>query len=94
MSRHNQRNREVVGEALQPSRVDGRLEAGIAPLADTRFNQSRSNVKLKEYAAGGAMWLVSPVGAYGDMGRREDEFLGAVERVQARMSERRALASR
>ncbi|MGA2455064.1 MAG: hypothetical protein ABSG93_16255 [Solirubrobacteraceae bacterium] len=51
--------------------VSGRIDIGIAPLADTQFNRARSNVKLKEYAAAGATWLASPVGAYREMGRGE-----------------------
>ncbi len=47
------------------------IDIGIAPLADTPFNRARSNVKLKEYAAGGACWLASPVGAYASMGMRQ-----------------------
>jgi hypothetical protein len=49
-------------------RVCGRIDVGIAPLADSPFNRARSNVKLKEYAAAGATWLASPVGAYREMG--------------------------
>jgi hypothetical protein len=52
-------------------RVCGRIDIGIAPLADTPFNRARSNVKLKEYAAAGATWLASPVGPYRGMGRRQ-----------------------
>jgi glycosyltransferase involved in cell wall biosynthesis len=47
------------------------FDIGIAPLLDTPFNRARSNVKLKEYAAGGAAWLASAVGPYRGMGRRE-----------------------
>lgn len=47
------------------------FDIGIAPLADTEFNRARSNVKLKEYAAGGTPWLASPVGPYVGMGSRE-----------------------
>lgn len=42
----------------------GDLDIGIAPLSDTAFNRARSNIKLKEYGAVGAMWAASPVGAY------------------------------
>jgi glycosyltransferase involved in cell wall biosynthesis len=44
------------------------FDIGIAPLADTPFNQARSNVKLKEYAALGIPWLASPVGPYTQLG--------------------------
>lgn len=52
-------------------KVTSRMDIGIAPLADTVFNRSRSNVKLKEYSSGGAMWLASPVGPYRDLGERQ-----------------------
>lgn len=44
------------------------FDIGFAPLVDNAFNCSRSNVKLKEYAAAGLPWLASPVGPYRDMG--------------------------
>jgi hypothetical protein len=51
------------------------FDIGIAPLADTAFNRSRSRVKLKEYGAGGAMWLASPVGPYLGLGESEGGLL-------------------
>ncbi|ADB51716.1 glycosyltransferase [Conexibacter woesei] len=48
-----------------------RCDVLIAPLADVSFNQTRSNVKLKEYAALGVPWLASPVGDYAWMGEAE-----------------------
>lgn len=47
------------------------FDIGIAPLADTRFNASRSNVKVKEYAALGVPWLASPVGPYANLGAEQ-----------------------
>jgi glycosyltransferase involved in cell wall biosynthesis len=58
----------------------GAIDIGIAPLADTPFNRARSNVKLKEYASGGAAWLASPVGSYRELGEREGGRLVADER--------------
>jgi glycosyltransferase involved in cell wall biosynthesis len=48
-----------------------KFDIGIAPLADIDFNAARSNIKLKEYAAGGTPWLASPVGPYRGMGERQ-----------------------
>jgi len=80
-------------------RVCGRIDIGIAPLADTQFNRARSNVKLKEYAAGGATWLASPVGAYREMGRREggrlvenDDWFDALDGLIRSGFKRRRLA--
>jgi hypothetical protein len=58
-------------------KITGRIDIGIAPLADTAFNRSRSNVKLKEYASGGAMWLASPVEPYRGLGERQGGLLVA-----------------
>lgn len=66
--RYEYRKRVIFDEVV---RLSGHLDIGIAPLADTQFNQARSNIKLKEYGAGGAAWLASPVGAYREMGDRE-----------------------
>ena len=53
----------------------GAIDIGIAPLADTPFNRCRSDIKLKEYAAGGAAWLASPLGPYRALGEREGGML-------------------
>lgn len=78
-----------------------RFDIGIAPLADTPFNRCKSNVKLKEYAAGGAAWLASPVGPYADMpesagGRlvADDRWHAELTRLVERPRERRKLAKR
>jgi hypothetical protein len=83
-------------ELLQLAR---RIDIGVAPLADTQFNNARSNVKLKEYAAGGAVWLASPVGAYRDMGRgkggelvEDDDWFGALDRLIRSGFKRRRLS--
>ena len=56
-------------------KVIGGLDIGIAPLADTPFNRCRSDIKPKEYAAGGAAWLASPVGPYRALGEKEGGML-------------------
>jgi glycosyltransferase involved in cell wall biosynthesis len=73
------------------------FDIGIAPLADTPFNQARSSIKLKEYSAVGAAWLASPVGAYRDMGAKEggrlvgeDEWFDALDGlIRSRFKRRR-----
>jgi hypothetical protein len=85
-------------------KVTSGIDIGIAPLADTPFNRSRSDVKLKEYASGGAAWLASPVGPYRGLGEAEGgtlvddegwysalDTLIAKSRMRKRLS-RRALA--
>jgi hypothetical protein len=53
-----------------PSQL-ARCDIALAPLADVEFNRTRSNVKLKEYAATGVPWLASPVGDYAWMGEEQ-----------------------
>jgi hypothetical protein len=60
---------------LELLRTTGAFDIGLAPLADTPFNRSRSDVKLKEYATGGTPWLASPVGPYRDHGEHEGGLL-------------------
>ena len=48
-----------------------RMDIALAPLVNDGYNATRSNVKLKEYAAAGAPWLASPVGDYAWMGESE-----------------------
>jgi glycosyltransferase involved in cell wall biosynthesis len=47
------------------------FDVAIAPLLDTPFNRSRSNVKVKEYAAMGVPWLASPIGPYAQLGQQQ-----------------------
>lgn len=77
------------------------FDIGLAPLRDTRFNRARSNIKLKEYAAAGAMWLASPVGPYAGMGEEQggllvgdDEWLDALDALLTDPDRRRALTDR
>jgi glycosyltransferase involved in cell wall biosynthesis len=53
-----------------PRRIGG-FDIGIAPLANTAMNRSRSDVKLKEYAASAVPWLASPVGPYIGLGEKQ-----------------------
>jgi len=57
--------------------VESEFDIALAPLRDTGFNRARSNVKLKEYGAAGAMWLASPVGPYVGMGEQQGGLLVA-----------------
>jgi glycosyltransferase involved in cell wall biosynthesis len=45
-----------------------RFDLALAPIADVSFNRVRSNIKVKEYAAGGVPWLASPIGPYRGLG--------------------------
>ncbi len=82
-------------------RWTGAFDVGIAPLADVRLNRSRSNVKLKEYAAAGTPWLASPVGPYVGMGEDEggrlvadDRWYEELERLVLTPTERAKLGER
>jgi hypothetical protein len=88
-------------EYPQLLKVIRRIDIGIAPLADTAFNRSRSNVKLKEYGAGAAAWLASPVGPYRALGGRQggslvadDEWFGALDALIRSHRTRKRLARR
>jgi len=90
---------DVEIDALIPT--ESEFDIGLAPLRDTRFNRARSNVKLKEYAAAGAMWLASPVGPYIGMGEEQggvlvsdDEWLPVLESLLTDPDRRRALTER
>lgn len=77
------------------------FDIALAPLRDTRFNQARSNVKLKEYSAAGAMWLASPVGPYVGMGEEQggllvedEDWLTTLQGLLEDTDRRRSLAER
>ncbi|HEX4805722.1 MAG TPA: hypothetical protein VFU94_07465 [Conexibacter sp.] len=77
------------------------FDIGIAPLANAPFNTTRSKIKLKEYAAGGAAWLASPFGPYVGMGEKQggrlvadDQWYEALMRLIDNPRERRKLAKR
>jgi glycosyltransferase involved in cell wall biosynthesis len=48
-----------------------RFDLAIAPIADVSFNRVRSNIKVKEYAAGEVPWLASPIGPYRGLGEEQ-----------------------
>ena len=90
--------RPIAIEQLIP--VESEFDIALAPLCDTRFNHARSNIKLKEYSAAGAMWLASPVGPYVDMGEEQggllvtdDAWLATLEGLLDDPDRRRALAA-
>ena len=77
------------------------FDIGIAPIADVPFNQARSDIKLKEYAAAGVPWLASPIGPYAGHGERQggrlvpdDGWYDALKRLVERERERGKLAKR
>ncbi|HEU4721177.1 MAG TPA: glycosyltransferase [Gemmatimonadaceae bacterium] len=81
--------------------VESEFDVGLAPLRDTAFNRARSNVKLKEYAAAGAMWVASPVGPYRGMGEEQggvlvcdDDWLETLEALLRDADRRRTLTDR
>jgi len=81
--------------------VMGSWDVGLAPIADIPFNQARSNVKVKEYAALGRPWLASPIGPYASLGEQQggrlvtdDRWCEELVRVVEKPRERRKLAKR
>lgn len=77
----------------------GTWDVAIAPLADITFNRTRSDVKLKEYAAAGTPWLASPIGPYAGHGEEhggrlvpDDGWHEALERLVTRRRDRARLA--
>jgi glycosyltransferase involved in cell wall biosynthesis len=85
----------------QVAQTAAEFDIAIAPIADITFNRSRSNIKLKEYAAGGTPWLASPIGPYVGLGEKkggrlvpDDGWYEAIVRLIDRPRERRRLAKR
>jgi len=77
------------------------FDVGIAPLSDIAMNRARSNIKLKEYAAAGAVWLASPIGPYVGLGEKQggrlvpdDGWFEALARLVDKPRERAKLAKR
>jgi hypothetical protein len=46
-------------------------DIGLAPISNTTFNLSRSNIKVKEYAASSVAWLASSRGSYANLGQQQ-----------------------
>lgn len=81
--------------------VERGFDIGLAPLVDSGMARGRSNVKLKEYATAGAMWLASPVGPYAGMGEEQGgllvgpgDWLGTLDALVTDHARRVALAER
>jgi glycosyltransferase involved in cell wall biosynthesis len=77
------------------------FDIAIAPIADIDFNRSRSNIKLKEYAAAGTPWLASPIGPYAGLGEQQggrlvadDRWYEALRTLIDKPRQRRKLAKR
>jgi glycosyltransferase involved in cell wall biosynthesis len=58
-------------------------DIGLAPLLDSPFNRSRSNIKVKEYAATSVPWLASAFGPYAELGEGQGGRLVADDRWPA-----------
>lgn len=86
---------------LDLPRVLARGDFGIAPLVEMPWNEAKSNVKLKEYAAAGLPWLASPIGPYTGMGESQgglavadDGWHEAIDRMIGDARGRKKLAKR
>jgi hypothetical protein len=96
--RERYRHDPFVGFLELPGRV-ACWDIAIAPLADIPYNASRSDIKLKEYAASGVPWLASPVGPYRELGEDEggrlvpdESWFEALDQLIRHSRERRRLA--
>lgn len=57
-----------------------KINIALAPLADTKFNQSKSNLKYLEYSALGIATIASPVGPYNCITHSENGLLARSEK--------------
>lgn len=57
-----------------PEAIAG-FDVAIAPLIDKPGNDTRSDIKLKEYAIAGVPWLASPYGPYAGFGEEQGGWL-------------------
>lgn len=79
----------IVPMAQWPNAVN-QLKVGIAPLADTRFNQAKSWLKPLEYSALGIPWVASPRAEYtrlfkqsngGLLAKKTSEWVNKIKRL-------------
>lgn len=77
------------------------FDIGIAPLADIPYNRTRSDIKVKEYAASGVAWLASPIGPYVSLGENEgglvvpdDGWYAALDELVSSARRRKRLVSK
>ena len=77
------------------------LDVGIAPLEDTPFNRSRSDIKFLEYAAHGVVPVVQETGPYllsvksgktGMFFRTKDELIGTLDYLVSDRSARQGIS--
>lgn len=80
-----------------PGEIGG-FDIGIAPLSDIPFNRTRSDIKVKEYAACGVPWLASDSTAYRGLGPQQggelvgdDEWFQSLDRLVGDADRRRRL---
>jgi len=79
--------------------IVGSFDIGLAPLANTPFNCSKSPVKVLEYMARGIPWVASAVGPYqampagaaGFLAASADEFYAHLKRLVLDAGQRRML---
>lgn len=67
--------RQLVIPLAQLSRHISAYDIAIAPIADIPMSYTRSNVKVKEYAAAGVPWLASARGPYLGLGPEQGGML-------------------
>jgi glycosyl transferase family 1 len=77
------------------------FDIGIAPIVANPFNEARSNIKVKEYAAAGVPWLASSIGPYAGLGEKQggrlvpdDRWFEALDELIRNGRLRRKLAKR
>jgi glycosyltransferase involved in cell wall biosynthesis len=92
------RNTRLLPFERLPEAIAG-FDLAIAPLIEKIGNDTRSDIKLKEYAIAGVPWLASPLGAYVGHGEeqggrlvRDDEWFDALDGLIRDKKARKKLA--